>query len=204
MKHLRKFNEAETPKYEMELKDYFYDFTDNGFVVDIEGNVIKGKYTGNYDFTDSVEMFLDTATKLKHYFGISKTSFANSMTATSFLIEVNNKMDDINSIEVTLKKSGTRLELKIYDMYITNNNKAKICSILLYGMDVNNKSYSIRWYSGDYNIEIDERCSFKVNGVNSLIDLKNVNKVYDLILSNNISKVRMDVSKIDPNILVKI
>jgi hypothetical protein len=36
MKHLKKFNESESTKYEMELKDYFYDFSDNGFTIDIE------------------------------------------------------------------------------------------------------------------------------------------------------------------------
>jgi hypothetical protein len=49
MKHLKKFNESESTKYEMELKDYFYDFSDNGFTIDIEDNVIKGKYKGNID-----------------------------------------------------------------------------------------------------------------------------------------------------------
>ena len=179
MKHLRKFNESETPKYEMELKDYFYDFTDNGFIVDIEGNVIKGKYTGNYDFTDSIEMFLDTSTKLKHYFGITKTSFNNSMTSTSFVIEISNKMDDINSIEVTQKKSGKKLKIKIqgYMSYWDRH-------IQLYGTDINNKSYNLQWYSGDKKNYIDENASFKVNGVNCLIDLENATKVYNIMLNN--------------------
>jgi hypothetical protein len=48
MKHLKKFNESESTKYKMELKDYFYDL-DMGFTIDIEDNVIKGKYKGNID-----------------------------------------------------------------------------------------------------------------------------------------------------------
>jgi hypothetical protein len=51
MKHLKKFNESESTKYKMELKDYFYDL-DMGFTIDIEDNVIKGKYKGNIDSVD--------------------------------------------------------------------------------------------------------------------------------------------------------
>jgi hypothetical protein len=58
MKHLKKFNESESTKYEMELKDYFYDFSDNGFtIIDIEDNVIKGKYKGNIDSVDILDTF---------------------------------------------------------------------------------------------------------------------------------------------------
>jgi hypothetical protein len=72
MKHLKKFNESESTKYEMELKDYFYDFSDNGFTIDIEDNVIKGKYKGNIDSVDILDTFLEVVTKLKHYYGIAK------------------------------------------------------------------------------------------------------------------------------------
>jgi hypothetical protein len=56
----------------MELKDYFYDFSDNGFTIDIEDNVIKGKYKGNIDSVDILDTFLEVVTKLKHYYGIAK------------------------------------------------------------------------------------------------------------------------------------
>ena len=60
MKHLKKFNESSSTRNEMKLEDYFVEFLDNGFTIDRELNQFKLKYTGEYDFNQTLEMFFSS------------------------------------------------------------------------------------------------------------------------------------------------
>lgn len=214
MKHLRKFNESETPKYEMELKDYFYDFTDNGFIVDIEGNTIKGKYTGNLDSATILDTFLDVVTKLKHYYGIAKTMFYNTTHSTSFTIELQHKPNE-NSIEVVLSSSNTKLVLNVRYYFYLKGSLTLHCTDI-----VNNKNISISWHNkfrnlqksnGGFGVSHNIRNnSFMIGARKGKIDLNNVKKILKNILEGtykNTLNHRLDFSdieQIDPNTLVKI
>jgi hypothetical protein len=70
----------------MELKDYFYDFSDNGFNIVVDDNMVTGKYTGEYDFDEAFEMYQDAITKLKILLGITRTSFIKK-SVVNFKIE---------------------------------------------------------------------------------------------------------------------
>jgi hypothetical protein len=173
MKYLKKFNESESTKYEMELKDYFYDFTDNGFVVDIKGNVVTGKCNKSIDPIEYAEIYVDTLIKLKHYFGIVKTLFSNSLTSTSFFIEVKNKIDDDTSIEVFTRSSNTKIKVAVISYSIYNNQLYLRCK------DINNKIYSIKW-----NFLYNNARKFKIGVLNGCIDLENSTKVCNNIINN--------------------
>ncbi len=172
MKHLKKFNES-TEKKEMELKDYFYDFTDNGFVVDIKSNIVTGKCIKPIDALEYAEIYVDILTKLKHYFGIVRTSFSNSLTSTSFLIEVKNKIDEDTSIEVVTRSSNTKIKLEVITYSIYDNQLYLRCK------DVNNKIYIIKW---DFLYNNARR--FKIGVLNGCIDLENTTKVCNNIINN--------------------
>jgi hypothetical protein len=197
MKHLKKFNESESTKYKMELKDYFYDFSDNGFTIDIEDNVIKGKYKGNIDSVDILDTFLEVVTKLKHYYGIAKTSFYNTKTTTSFTIEVQHKPNE-NSIEVTLSASNTKLILNVVNYNYSPGYLTLYCIDIL-----NNKKVSVGW---NYD-------SFRIGSRIGKIDLVNVEKVLKNILNGEYRPYNDDyvnnqtlkqVAEINPNTLVNI
>jgi hypothetical protein len=197
MKHLKKFNESDSTKYEMELKDYLYDFSENGFTIDIEDNVIKGKYKGDIDSVDILDTFLEVVTKLKHYFGIAKTAFYNTKTTTSFTIEVQHKPNE-NSIEATLSASNTKLILNVVNYNYSPGYLTLYCKDIL-----NNRDINLTW---NYN-------SFRIGSRIGKIDLVNVEKVLKNILNGEYrpynddyanSQTLKQVAEINPNTLVNI
>jgi hypothetical protein len=197
MKHLKKFNESDSTKYEMELKDYLYDFSENGFTIDIEDNVIKGKYKGDLDSVDILDTFLEVVTKLKHYFGIAKTAFYNTKTTTSFTIEVQHKPNE-NSIEATLSASNTKLILNVVNYNYSPGYLTLYCKDIL-----NNRDINLTW---NYN-------SFRIGSRIGKIDLVNVEKVLKNILNGEYrpynddyanSQTLKQVAEINPNTLVNI
>lgn len=203
MKHLRKFNEAEEPvKYEMTLKDYFYDFSDNGFTIDIKDNMVTGKYVGEYDFEAVFEMYQDAITKLTHYFGaITKTSFDYKKTVVNFTIQVKNKINDVNSIEVETKNGKLILKPNRYSIYLTNRAiNPGIKELILFCKDETNRSYNISWKpehfingKGPNYLTLGRTALVphvpviivRVGSSNVKIDLENATKIYNMI-SNNI------------------
>ena len=197
MKHLKKFNESDSTKYKMELKDYLYDFSENGFTIDIEDNVIKGKYKGDLDSVDILDTFLEVVTKLKHYFGIAKTAFYNTKTTTSFTIEVQHKPNE-NSIEATLSASNTKLILNVVNYNYSPGYLTLYCKDIL-----NNRDINLTW---NYN-------SFRIGSRIGKIDLVNVEKVLKNILNGEYrpynddyanSQTLKQVAEINPNTLVNI
>ena len=64
MKHLKKYNESSSKSTEMKLEDYFVEFIDNGFTIDIKLNAVTLKYIGKYDFEEVLEMYNDVIIKL--------------------------------------------------------------------------------------------------------------------------------------------
>jgi hypothetical protein len=86
----------------MELKDYFYDFSDNGFNIVVDDNMVTGKYTGEYDFDEAFEMYQDAITKLKIYFAGITHHLIIKKSVVNFKIEV--KQYIVESIEVGLQQ----------------------------------------------------------------------------------------------------
>lgn len=207
MKHLRKFNEAEEPKkYEMTLKDYFYDFSDNGFTIDVEDkdNMVTGKYVGEYDFEAVFDMYQDAITKLTHYFGsITRTSFDYKKSVVNFTIQVKNKINDVDSIEIETKNGKLILKPSRYSVYLTNRSiNPGITELILFCKDETNRSYNISWKpeyfingKGPNYLTLDPLLKplaprvpviiVRVGSSNVKIDLENATKIYNMI-SNNI------------------
>ncbi len=205
MKHLRKFNESEEPKkYEMTLKDYFYDFSDNGFTIAIKDNMATGKYVGEYDFEAVFDMYQDAITKLTHYFGsITRTSFDYKKSVVNFTIQVKNKINDVDSIEIETKNGKLILKPSRYSVYLTNRSiNPGITELILFCKDETNRSYNISWKpehfingKGPNYLTLDPLSKplaprvpviiVRVGSSNVKIDLENATKIYNMI-SNNI------------------
>ena len=193
MKHLKKFNESESTKYKMELKDYFYDFSDNGFTIVVDDNMVTGKYTGEYDFDEVFEMYQDAITKLKIYFaGITRTSFDYKRSVVNFKIEVKNNILDVDSIEVVTTASTLRGKLNLkpsrYSISLLDVNRVR--EIVLFCKDENNRSYNITWVTkqslngtGPNYLEKGYTV-VKIANSNVKIDLENATKIYDMISKN--------------------
>lgn len=233
MKHLRKFNESEEPKkYEMTLKDYFYDFSDNGFTIDIKDNMATGKYVGEYDFEAVFDMYQDAITKLTHYFGaITKTSFDYKKSVVNFTIQVKNKINDVDSIEVETKNGKLILKPNRYSVYLTNRRlNPGITELILFCKDENNRSYNITWKpehsingKGPNYLTNDTKFPrvpviiVRIGSSSVKIDLENATKIYNLI-SNDIIPIwyhdtsysqsyidnaKSAISEITPEVLTK-
>lgn len=210
MKHLKKFNES---KSEMQLEDYFVEFVDEGFTIERKLNEFKLKYTGEYDFSQTLEMYNDVISKLQAYGkDITKTDFSYRKSVTNVLIEVKNTAKLGDEIEITLR--GEKIKLiphaySIYGMpmsqqshhtndegYVVPNGKprpAYISSIVLFCKDENNRNYNITWenkYGRDGALGKLGRLkevTVKVQNVNINIDLESCKKVIETIKKNEIT-----------------
>jgi hypothetical protein len=204
MKHLKKFNES---KSEMQLEDYFVEFVDEGFTIERELNQFKLKYTGEYDFSQTLEMYNDVISKLQAYGkDITKTDLSYRKSVTNVLIEVKNitKLGDV--IEITLR--GEKIKLiphaySIYGMpmsqqsYHTNDvgrvvpngepRPAYINAIILFCKDENNRNYNITWENRFGNELSKEDIKAKVQNTNIGIDLESCKKVIETIKKNEIT-----------------
>ena len=203
MKHLKKFNES---KSEMQLEDYFVEFVDEGFTIERELNQFKLKYTGEYDFNQTLEMYNDVITKLQAYGkDITKTDFSYRKSVINILIEVKNITNKGDEIEITLR--GEKLKLiphayGIYGMpepqqsYHTNDEgrtvplgeprPAYVSCIILFCKDENNKNHNITWENTHTNKLSKEEIKVKVHNININIDLENSSKVIETIKKNEI------------------
>jgi len=204
MKHLKKFNES---KSEMQLEDYFVEFVDEGFTIERELNQFKLKYTGEYDFNQTLEMYNDVITKLQAYGkDITKTDFSYRKSVTNVLIEVKNitKLGDV--IEITLRGDKIKLIPHAYSIYgmpmsqqshHTNDEgrvvpfgeirPAYINAIILFCKDENNRNYNITWENRYGNPLSKEDIRAKVQNANINIDLESCKKVIETIKNNKIT-----------------
>lgn len=231
MKHLKKFNESKST--EMKLEDYFVEFTDNGFTIDIELSSVKLKYVGKYDFDEVFEMYNDVIMKLKTFKGITKTNFSYKESMTDVMIEVKNKINEGDIIEITLSDNKIKLKPHAYQLYgierpqqSYHTNKegevvplgepipAYISCIILFCKDEENRNYNITWEnsvgSSFYQKLSKESIRVKVANKNIKIDLENTTKVVEIINKNEItprygSGVMLDTfsNTITPELLVK-
>jgi hypothetical protein len=203
MKHLKKFNEN---KSGMQLEDYFVEFIDEGFVIERELNQFKLKYTGEYDFTQTLEMYNDVITKLQAYGkDITKTDLSYRKNVTNILIEVKNTIKPGDDIEITLRGEKLKLIPHAYSIYGDPNiqqshhtnaagkvvplgkpRPAYVSAIILFCKDEDNKNHNITWenkYGGPIN---KEDIKAKVHNININIDLENTKKVIEIIKKNDI------------------
>lgn len=204
MKHLKKFNEN---KSEMQLEDYFVEFVDEGFTIERELNQFKLKYTGEYDFNQTLEMYNDVITKLQAYGkDITKTDFSYRKSVTNILIEVKNTIKLGDEIEITLRGEKIKLIPHAYSIYgmpmsqqshHTNDEgyvvpfgeirPAYINAIILFCKDENNRNYNITWENRFGNPLSKEDIRAKVQNANINIDLESCKKVIETIKKNEIT-----------------
>jgi isopropylmalate/homocitrate/citramalate synthase len=204
MKHLKKFNES---KSEMQLEDYFVEFVDEGFTIERELNQFKLKYTGEYDFSQTLEMYNDVISKLQAYGkDITKTDFSYRKSVTNVLIEVKNTAKLGDEIEITLR--GEKIKLiphaySIYGMPISQQSHhtndegrvvpfgkirpAYVNAIILFCKDENNRNYNITWENRFGNTLSKEDIKAKVQNANIGIDLESCKKVIETIKKNEIT-----------------
>lgn len=204
MKHLKKFNES---KSEMQLEDYFVEFVDEGFTIERELNQFKLKYTGEYDFSQTLEMYNDVISKLQAYGkDITKTDFSYRKSVTNVLIEVKNTAKLGDAIEITLRGEKIKLIPHAYSIYgmpmsqqshHTNDEgrvvpfgeirPAYINAIILFCKDENNRNYNITWENRYGNPLSKEDIRAKVQNANINIDLESCKKVIETIKNNEIT-----------------
>lgn len=209
MKHLKKFNES---KSEMQLEDYFVEFVDEGFTIERKLNEFKLKYTGEYDFSQTLEMYNDVISKLQAYGkDITKTDFSYRKFVTNILIEVRNTITG-DEIEIILRGEKLKLiphaysiygEAEPWQSYHTNDEGdvvplgeprlPYVSTIILYCKDENNNNHNINWENryGNFNKIINGDISkqdikARVHNVNINIDLENCKKVIEIIKKNEI------------------
>ena len=227
MKHLKKFNEN---KSEMQLEDYFVEFVDEGFTIERELNQFKLKYTGEYDFNQTLEMYNDVITKLQAYGkDITKTDLSYRKSVTNILIEVKNTIKPNDAIEITLR--GEKLKLiphayAVYGMLMSQqshhtNDEGRVVpfgkprppyvnTIILFCKDENNRNYNITWENRYGNELSKEDIRAKVQNTNINIDLENASKVIETIKKNEIearygTEIMLDVftKTITPELLTR-
>ena len=204
MKHLKKFNES---KSEMQLEDYFVEFVDEGFTIERRLNEFKLKYTGEYDFSQTLEMYNDVISKLQAYGkDITKTDFSYRKSVTNVLIEVKNTAKLGDEIEITLRGEKIKLIPHAYSIYgmpepqqshHTNDEgrvvpfgeirPAYISAIILFCKDENNRNYNITWENRFGNTLSKEDIKVKVQNANINIDLESCKKVIETIKKNEIT-----------------
>jgi hypothetical protein len=203
MKHLKKFNEN---KSEMKLEDYFVEFVDEGFTIERELNQFKLKYTGEYDFSQTLEMYNDVISKLQAYGkDITKTDLSYKKFNTNILIEVKNNIKPGDEIEITLRGEKLKLIPHAYSIYGDSNiqqshhtndqgrvvplgapRPAYVSAMILYCKDEDNKNHNITWenrFGGPIN---KEDIKVKVHNKSINIDLENAKKVIEIIKKNDI------------------
>lgn len=230
MKHLKKFNESNSMRNEMKLEDYFVEFIDNGFTIDRELNQFKLKYTGEYDFNQTLEMYNDVITKLQAYGkDITKTDFSYRKSTINILIEVKNVTNKGDEIEITLRGVKLKLTPHAYSIYgnpepqqsYHTNKEGKVVPlgkprpayvncIILYCKDEDNKNHNITWENRYGNTLSKEDIKVKVHNINVNIDLENATKVIETIKKNEIearygTEIMLDVftKTITPELLTK-
>ena len=100
MKHLKKLNEDWS-------NDYTYDFTDHGFEVEENGNLLTGKYKGQFVHSDISSWFEEMLAKLSDEKKVvrSKTYFNELTGNASFEVEIKPTLGE-HSIEVEM--DGTK------------------------------------------------------------------------------------------------
>jgi len=227
MKHLKKFNESKST--EMKLEDYFVEFTDNGFTIDIELNSVKLKYVGKYDFDEVFEMYNDVIMKLKTFKGITKTNFSYKESMTDVMIEVKNKITEGDIIEITLRDNKIKLRPHAYSIYgnpnpqqsyytdkagkvvpLSKPRPAYVSCIILFCKDEDNRNYNITWENAYGGKITKEDIKVKVANKSIKIDLENTTKVIEIINKNEITprsgaEVMLDTfgNTITPDLLVK-
>jgi hypothetical protein len=151
----------------MELKDYFYDFSDNGFTIDIEDNVIKGKYKGNIDSVDILDTFLEVVTKIKTLLWYCKTSFYNTKKLQHHsLLKYSISLMKIQ-LRLHYRPSNTKLILNVVNYNYSPGYLTLYCIDIL-----NNKKVSVGW-----------NYSFRIGSRIGKIDLVNVEKVLKIYLT---------------------
>lgn len=208
MKHLKKFNESSSTRNEMKLEDYFVEFLDNGFTIDRELNQFKLKYTGEYDFNQTLEMYNDVITKLQVYGkDITKTDFSYRKSTINILIEVKNVTNKGDEIEITLRGEKLKLTPHAYSIYgnpepqqsyYTPLNATRtephgeprpayVNCIILYCKDEDNKNHNITWENKFGGTLSKEDIKVKVHNINVNIDLENAAKVIEIIKKNEIT-----------------
>jgi hypothetical protein len=212
MRHLKKFNES---KSEMQLEDYFVEFVDEGFTIERELNQFKLKYTGEYDFSQTLEMYNDVITKLQAYGkDITKTDLSYRKSVTNVLIEVKNTVKLGDEIEITLRGEKIKLIPHAYSIYGDTGQRghfhAKVNTIILFCKDENNKNYNITWADRYGNALSKEDIRVKVQNTNINIDLENSKKVIETIKKNDIearygTEIMLDVftKTITPELLTR-
>lgn len=227
MKHLKKFNEN---KSEMQLEDYFVEFVDEGFTIERELNQFKLKYTGEYDFNQTLEMYNDVITKLQAYGkDITKTDLSYRKSVTNVLIEVKNTAKIGDAIEITLRGEKLKLIPHAYSIYgmpmsqqsLHTNDEGRVVpfgeirppyinAIILFCKDENNRNYNITWENRYGNELSKEDIRAKVQNTNINIDLENASKVIETIKKNEIearygTEIMLDVftNTITPELLTR-
>ena len=203
MKHLKKFNEN---KSEMQLEDYFVEFVDEGFTIERKLNEFKLKYTGEYDFNQTLEMYNDVISKLQAYGkDITKTDLSYRKSVTNVLIEVKNTIKTNDAIEITLRGEKLKLIPHAYAVYGSpqpqqsyhTNDAGRtvklgkprppyVNTIILFCKDENNRNYNITWENRYGNELSKEDIRAKVQNTNINIDLENASKVIETIKKNEI------------------
>jgi isopropylmalate/homocitrate/citramalate synthase len=227
MKHLKKFNEN---KSEMQLEDYFVEFVDEGFTIERELNQFKLKYTGEYDFNQTLEMYNDVISKLQAYGkDITKTDLSYRKSVTNVLIEVKNTIKTNDAIEITLRGEKLKLIPHAYSIYGEaepwqshhTNDEGNVVplgkprppyvnTIILFCKDENNRNYNITWENRYGNELSKEDIRAKVQNTNINIDLENASKVIETIKKNEIearygTEIMLDVftNTITPELLTR-
>jgi hypothetical protein len=207
MKHLKKYNESSSKSTEMKLEDYFVEFIDNGFTIDIKLNAVTLKYIGKYDFEEVLEMYNDVIIKLLTFKGITKTNFTYKESMTDIIIEVKNKITEGDVIEITFRGDKLKLKPHAYSIYGNPNPQqsyytppnatrteplgeprpAYVNCIILYCKDEDNKNHNITWEDKFGGALSKEDIKVKVHNVNVNIDLENATKVIEIIEKNEIT-----------------
>jgi len=193
MKHLKKFNESSS----MELEDYFVEFTDEGFSIERKLNEFTLKYTGEFDFNKTLEMYNDVITKLQAYGkDITKTDLSYKKFNTKIIIEVKNVIKTGDEIEITLRGEKLRLYPHAFQLYGNYNpsftyRQTFISSIILFCKDENNSNYNITWEGkpdrNGFNYKQLNDIRVKVQNTNISIDLENTTKVFNIIKDEKIT-----------------
>lgn len=112
MKRIKKINEDWS-------NDYTYDFTDHGFEVEENGNLLTGKYKGQFIHSDISSWFEEMLAKLSDEQKVvrSKTYFNELTGNASFEVEIKPALGE-HSIEVEIDSTKNRFYLDT----ITNFN----------------------------------------------------------------------------------
>lgn len=116
MKRIKKINEDWS-------SDYTYDFTDHGFEIEENGNLLTGKYKGQFIHSDISSWFEEMLAKLSDEQKVvrSKTYFNELTGNASFEVEIKPTLGE-HSIEVEMDGVKNKLYLKEISSITWNPN----------------------------------------------------------------------------------